>query len=302
MEPATLRALRADRRRGGRPMPARRPRCRCAWWPVRFRRRAACCWRARSLGRRAARARRSPVARRRGRRGGRAAAADRLARRPPRWCSAGSARRRHAPGGTALVIAAAAIAMPLLLPRARHCCGRCRRWRRCSGAIGLGAAVHRRGRRSPPTVWRRAGLAAAGFSGSCSPRSLSGSTLLYGPADGDPARATWDGSLSARRLSTRSSPLVHLAACCPPCAGSRLRRAAADPGARPLLTLDLSSAARLGGRLVVALDSCDLVLDNSPTWAPRGAAAGAAWPSGGRRRGGAAPRRAAPGAARCSLG
>jgi eukaryotic-like serine/threonine-protein kinase len=97
--------------------------------------------------------------------------------------------------GTALVLALAAAAVPVLLFRAGPL------WSipalaPALGAIGLGpayAAVAGMGSRSP---WRRAGLGAAGFLWIVAAEVITGRSLLYGVADGTQRRARWDGSIT----------------------------------------------------------------------------------------------------------
>jgi hypothetical protein len=96
--------------------------------------------------------------------------------------------------GTALVLTAALLPIPLLLPRAGLL------WSAPAlapllGAIGLaplfvGAAAFL-GR----TVWQRAGLAAAGLLWLRLAEALTGDDLLYGSAAAVPPRAGWEGSV-----------------------------------------------------------------------------------------------------------
>jgi hypothetical protein len=58
-----------------------------------------------------------------------------------------------------------------------------------------------------PTVWRRAGLAAAGYLWLSITEILSGHQLLYGAPDGAKAHAIWDSSLS-KAVSDALVPLV----------------------------------------------------------------------------------------------
>jgi eukaryotic-like serine/threonine-protein kinase len=97
--------------------------------------------------------------------------------------------------GTALVLAAAAAPIPFLLPRAGLL------WSvpvlaPLLGTVALGpvfvgvAAL-------APTLWRRAGLAAAGFVWLAVGELITGEQLLFGVPDGALPRAEWEGSISA---------------------------------------------------------------------------------------------------------
>jgi hypothetical protein len=97
--------------------------------------------------------------------------------------------------GTALVLAAAAAPIPFLLPRAGLL------WSvpvlaPLLGTVAL-APVFIGVAALAPTVWRRAGLAAAGFLWLAVGELLSGDRLLYGIPDGAPPRSDWEGSISA---------------------------------------------------------------------------------------------------------
>ena len=97
--------------------------------------------------------------------------------------------------GVALVAALAALPIPLLLLRARLL------WSVALLApllgtvalaplfVGLAALA--------PTVWRRAGLAAAGFLWLALGEIVAGRSLLFGAPDGARPRADWEGSVSA---------------------------------------------------------------------------------------------------------
>jgi eukaryotic-like serine/threonine-protein kinase len=95
--------------------------------------------------------------------------------------------------GTALVLAAALLATPLLLPRAGTA------WSLPAlapllGLAGLAPAfVGVAGLAG--TAWRRAGLAAAGFLWLATTEVLSGDHLLFGAPDGTLPRADWQGSI-----------------------------------------------------------------------------------------------------------
>jgi len=97
--------------------------------------------------------------------------------------------------GTALVLAAALAPVPLLLPRAGAL------WSLPAlapllGAIAL-APLYVALAGLVSTVWRRAGLAAAGFLWLAAAEVLTGTSLLFGTADGTRPRSDWEGSLAA---------------------------------------------------------------------------------------------------------
>jgi hypothetical protein len=95
--------------------------------------------------------------------------------------------------GLALVVAAGAVVVPLLLPRAGLL------WSVAAVAPLLGWAglaplfVAVAGLAS--TAWRRAGLAAAGFLWLALTEVTTGKTLLFGEPDGATARDVWEGSI-----------------------------------------------------------------------------------------------------------
>jgi eukaryotic-like serine/threonine-protein kinase len=97
--------------------------------------------------------------------------------------------------GTALVLAAAALPIPLLLPRAGLL------WSvpvlaPLLGAVAI-APVFVGVAALAPTPWRRAGLGAAGFLWLAIGEVLTGQSLLFGVPDGTLPRADWHGSISA---------------------------------------------------------------------------------------------------------
>jgi eukaryotic-like serine/threonine-protein kinase len=97
--------------------------------------------------------------------------------------------------GTALLIAAAAVPVPFLLPRAGVL------WSLPAvapllGTVALGPAFVGIAALAP-TPARRAGLAAAGLWWLLLGEVLTGRSLLFGPPDGALPRAHWDGSISA---------------------------------------------------------------------------------------------------------
>jgi len=96
--------------------------------------------------------------------------------------------------GTALVLTAALLPIPLLLPRAGLL------WSAAAvapllGAIGLAPLFVGLAAFLGRTVWQRAGLALAGLLWLRLAEVLSGSDLLYGSAAPTPPRAGWEGSV-----------------------------------------------------------------------------------------------------------
>ncbi|HEY1357242.1 MAG TPA: serine/threonine-protein kinase [Thermoleophilaceae bacterium] len=114
--------------------------------------------------------------------------------------------------GTALLLLAALVPVPLMLPRAGKL------WSLPAlapllGAIGLapafvGAAALVRG------TWRRAALAAAGFVWLAATEVLSGRALLFGVPDGVLPRADWQGSVT-EAASHALGPLISSPALAP---------------------------------------------------------------------------------------
>jgi eukaryotic-like serine/threonine-protein kinase len=97
--------------------------------------------------------------------------------------------------GTALVVAAATVPVPFLLPRAGLL------WSLpvlapLLGTIALAPAFVGIAALAP-TAWRRAGLAVAGFLWLVLGEALSGRELLFGAPDGTTPRSDWEGSISA---------------------------------------------------------------------------------------------------------
>jgi hypothetical protein len=114
-----------------------------------------------------------------------------------------------APGGDrqgiAVVLAAAALPIPLLLTRGKLL------WSvpvlaPLLGTIAL-APVFVGAAALAPTPWRRAGLAAAGFFWLALGEILTGENLLFGVPDGTLPRADWEGSISAA-VSDALAPLL----------------------------------------------------------------------------------------------
>jgi len=107
--------------------------------------------------------------------------------------------------GTALVLAAAAMPIPFLLPRAGLL------WSvpvfaPLLGTVALGPAFIGIAALAP-TAWRRAGLAIAGFWWLVIGEAITGKALLFGSPDGTLPRAAWEGSISAA-ASDVLQPLV----------------------------------------------------------------------------------------------
>ncbi len=107
------------------------------------------------------------------------------------WLVAPDADRQ----GTALILVAAALPIPFLLPRAGLL------WSvpilaPLLGTVAL-APVFVVAAAMAPTAWRRAGLAAAGFFWLALGEVLTGESLLFGVPDGVLPRAAWEGSISA---------------------------------------------------------------------------------------------------------
>ena len=95
--------------------------------------------------------------------------------------------------GTALLLASALAASPLLLPRAGLL------WSVPAAAPLLGtvalAPLFVGVAALAPTPWRRAGLAAAGFLWLAAAETMTGEDLLFGSADGTRPRGEWAGSV-----------------------------------------------------------------------------------------------------------
>jgi eukaryotic-like serine/threonine-protein kinase len=97
--------------------------------------------------------------------------------------------------GTAVVLAAAALPIPFLLPRAGLLwsvpilCPLLGTIALAPAFVGVAALA--------PTPWRRAGLAAAGLWWLLLGEALTGKAFLFGSPDGTLPRADWEGSISA---------------------------------------------------------------------------------------------------------
>ena len=175
--------------------------------------------------------------------------------------------------GTALILAAAAVPIPLLLPRAGLL------WSvpilaPLLGTIALGPAFIGVAALAP-TPWRRAGLAAGGFLWLALGEVLTGHDLLFGIADGTLQRADWQGSISAA-ASDGLGPLLSGPALAPVFVW------AAFAVLLPLLVrgrwlaVDLLGAGLWAVALVVTLTALgDTLAATTALGQPRGAAAGA---------------------------
>jgi hypothetical protein len=174
--------------------------------------------------------------------------------------------------GTALVLTAALLPIPLLLPRAGLL------WSVPALAPLLGAVAL-----APlfvgvaslcSTAWRRAGLAAAGFLWLAITEILTGSDLLFGVAEGTAARSGWESSV-VDATTDALEPLVSS----PMLLGAGIWAAFAV--VLPLLVrgrwtaLDAAAAARWAIGLVLALDAFgDLLAGTTALDGARGAIAG----------------------------
>ncbi len=175
--------------------------------------------------------------------------------------------------GTALIIAAAALPIPLLLPRAGLL------WSvpilaPLLGTVALGPAFIGIAALAP-TPWRRAGLAAGGFLWLAFGEVITGHDLLFGVADGTLQRANWQGSISAA-ASDALGPLLSGPALAPMVAW------AAFAVLLPLLVrgrwlaVDLLGAGLWAVGLVVTLTALgDMLAATTALGQPRGAVAGA---------------------------
>jgi hypothetical protein len=142
--------------------------------------------------------------------------------------------------------------------------------------VGLAALVHVPGRSRRRGILRRAGLAAAGFVWLAATEILTGSTLLFGVADGTLDRATWEGSI-VDAATDGLVPIVSSPALAPALAW------AAFAAVLPLLArgryaaADLAVGALWVVGLVVAHEALgDLLAATTELQRARGAVAGAA--------------------------
>ena len=175
--------------------------------------------------------------------------------------------------GTALVVAVAAAAVPLLLPRAGWL------WSvpvlaPLLGAVGL-APLYVAFAGLAGTVWRRAGLAAAGALWLVIAEVVADERLLFGAPPSAEPRAAWDDSLVAA-AEHALAPLVSSPALLP-VASFSLLAAALPLFLRGRATmLDLLGAALWAVGLVVALQATGSAMASGPAAVdPRGLAAGA---------------------------
>jgi hypothetical protein len=174
--------------------------------------------------------------------------------------------------GTALVLTAALLPIPLLLPRNGLL------WSAPALAPLLGAIAL-----APlfvgvaslcSTAWRRAGLAAAGFLWLAIGETLTGDDLLFGVADGTAPRPGWEGSV-VDAANDALAPLFGSPALLPAFVW------AAFAAVLPLLMrgrwtkLDAAAAALWAVGLVLALDALgDLLAGSTALTGARGAVAG----------------------------
>jgi hypothetical protein len=175
--------------------------------------------------------------------------------------------------GTALILAAAAVPIPLLLPRAGLL------WSvpilaPLLGTVALGPAFIGVAALAP-TPWRRAGLAAGGFLWLAFGEVLTGHDLLFGIPDGTLPRADWQESISAA-ASDGLGPLLSGPALAP------MFVWAAFAVLLPLLVrgrwlaVDLLGAGLWAVGLVVSLTALgDMLAATTALGQPRGAVAGA---------------------------
>jgi eukaryotic-like serine/threonine-protein kinase len=175
--------------------------------------------------------------------------------------------------GTALVLAAALLPVPLLLPRAGLL------WSVPAlapllGAVGL-APLFVAVAALCSTAWRRAGLATAGFVWLAAAETLTGDDLLFGVASGTAPRAGWEGSV-VDAAGDALAPLLSSAALLPALAWAALALLL------PLLVRGRRTAVDAAGALlwaialVLAHDALADVLDGATALdGARAAAAGA---------------------------
>ena len=175
--------------------------------------------------------------------------------------------------GTALVLAAACLPVPFLLPRAGTL------WSVPAlapllGSVALGPAFVGVAALAP--TWpRRAGLAALGFIWLALAEVVTGESLLFGVPDGVLPRAGWEDSLSGAGLDALGPLLTSPALA--PAAVWALFAALLPPLVRGrILTLDLIAAGAWAACLTAAhAGLADLLAATTALDSPRGAAAGA---------------------------
>jgi hypothetical protein len=175
--------------------------------------------------------------------------------------------------GTALILAAAAVPIPLLLPRAGLL------WSvpilaPLLGTAALGPAFVGLAALAP-TPWRRAGLAAGGFLWLALGEVLTGKDLLYGVADGTLPRAEWQGSISAA-ASDGLGPLLSGPALAPVLVWAAFAIVLPLVVRGRWLAVDLLGAGLWAAGLVVTLTALgDALAATTALSQPRGAVAGA---------------------------
>jgi hypothetical protein len=174
--------------------------------------------------------------------------------------------------GIAVVLAAAALPIPILLTRGKLL------WSApviapLLGTIALAPAFVGLAALAP-TPWRRAGLAAAGFLWLALAEILTGKSLLFGVPDGALPRRNWEGSISAS-VSDALAPLLSGPALAPALvwAGFALLLPVVVRGR--WLAVDLLGALLWSAALIVAhLALGDLLATTTALDAARGAVAG----------------------------
>lgn len=184
--------------------------------------------------------------------------------------------------GTALVLAVALAPIPLLLPRAGVL------WSAPAiapllGAIalaplfvGLAALVHVPGRPRARGIPRRAGLAIAGFLWLAAAEVLTGSTLLFGTAEGTLPREGWEGSV-VDAAADGLAPLLSSPALAPALVWAAFALVLPLLARGRFAALDLTVAAVWIAGLVAAHDGLgDLLAATTELQRTRGAVAGAA--------------------------
>jgi hypothetical protein len=175
--------------------------------------------------------------------------------------------------GTALILAAAAVPIPLLLPRAGLL------WSLpilapLLGTIALGPAFIGVAALAP-TPWRRAGLAAGGFLWLALGEVLTGQDLLFGVADGTLPRADWQESISAA-ASDGLGPLLSGPALAPVFVWAAFAVLLPLVVRGRWLAVDLLGAGLWAVGLVVTLTALgDMLAATTALGQPRGAVAGA---------------------------
>jgi hypothetical protein len=185
------------------------------------------------------------------------------------WLASPEANR----AGTAVVLAAALVPTPLLLPRAGKL------WSvpvlaPLLGVIGIAPAfVAVAG--LPRSVWRRAGLGAAGFIWLVMAEVLTGKSLLFGVPDGTAPSLDWRHSVSSA-LDNALYPLVNGPALAPVVVFAAMAAVLPLVVRGRYIALDLLAATLWAGALAAALIALgDALAATTARSEPRGAAAGA---------------------------